>query len=220
MKNDGFDRWVNLAANAYTFWGIVPPGLLAVIGALLSTGVHWISQFGAFGWFMSGLLVFVLSSLGFGVLARTRLWRIESKSRNRMIGDSSHFDPMARVYENKRLYLRDLAPVGRRQVKKKKFIACEIIGPGTVVLGTKSSDKIPFPQMKDCNTFDVDCIEIAHNVRSQLAVDFLDCDFDGCSFYSLTLLFLVRENDSLHWITPVKGAPAMPEGSIYEKKSQ
>jgi hypothetical protein len=56
--------------------------------------------------------------------------------------------------------------------------------------------------MKSCNTFDVDCIEVDPAIRSQLAVAFMDCDFDGCSFYHMTLLFMTRDNDTLHWITP------------------
>lgn len=118
------------------------------------------------------------------------------------MGDSSPFDPMARVYENKRLYLRDLAPVGRKQVVGKSFINCEIIGPGTAILGLRSSESKPFPVMKDSHTFDVDCIEFDPARQSNLAISFLDCDFAECKFYHMTLLFMSRENDTLNWITP------------------
>jgi hypothetical protein len=73
--------------------------------------------------------------------SRGKLWSIDVKTRARVLGDSSLFDPMARVYENKRLYLRDLAPLGRKEVIEKKFVGCEIIGPGTAVLGLRSNEK-------------------------------------------------------------------------------
>ena len=109
------DRWFSRGANAVSLWAVVP-GLIAAVSAYLSTGVSWINALGAWGWFMSGLGAFVLSAVAFALLARARLWRLEAKDRARVQGDSSPFDAMAKVYEGKRLYLRDLAPLGRRQV--------------------------------------------------------------------------------------------------------
>lgn len=123
------DRWFARGADAIQFWTIAPAGILAAAGAYFSTGVAWISQFGAAGWFASGLVAFVLSAAGFALLAKSKLWRLEAVDRARLRAESSPFDPMAKVYEGKRLYLRDLAPVGRRQVIGKKFIDCEMIGP-------------------------------------------------------------------------------------------
>lgn len=184
-------------------WSLLPPSLIAVTGGYLSTGVQWIARFGAFGWFASGLISFVLSAIGFGMIARSRLWRIEARSRARILGDSSPFDPMARVYESKRLYLRDLAPLGRKQVRGKSFVNCEIIGPGTAVLLLQSDTTKPPNAFKDNKTFDVDCIEIDSGpaARSVLAIEFWDCDFSDCQFYNMSLLFFGRQNDTLHWIT-------------------
>ena len=96
----------------------------------------------------------------------------------------------------------------------KSFINCEIIGPGTAVLGLRSNEAKPFPSFKDCLTFDVDCIEIG--AVSQLAVEFPDCDFDGCRFYHMTLLFLERGNDSLHWITKDSRQAVLPQEAEHE----
>lgn len=196
-----FDRWFTRLSNALGFWAVVPPSLVAIVSAYLASTVDWINDYGAWGWFMSGLVAFLLASVSFSLIARTRLWRVEARSRARVLGDSSPFDPMARVYENKRLFLRDLAPLGRRLVIGKTFINCEIIGPGAVVLGLRSDESKPFPVMRNSNTYDVDCIEIDPAQRSSLAVEFYDCDFDGCNFYHMSLLFTGRENDTLHWIT-------------------
>lgn len=160
-----------------------------------------INQFGPFGWFASALVSFLISAIAFGVIARSRLWRVEARSRARTLGDSSPFDPMARVFESKRLYLRDLAPLGRKKVTGKSFINCEIIGPGTAVLLLQSDPSKPPNAFKDNHIFDVDCIEIDPKITSQLAIEFWDCDFKDCNFYHLSLLFIRRENDTLNWIT-------------------
>lgn len=197
-----FDKWTSRIANALAIWPLVPAGAIAVIFAYLSTGVDWINQYGAFGWFGTGLFAFTLSSAALALLGRARLWRVEAKLREKVAGDGSNFDPMARVYENKRIYLRDLAPIGRRVVKGKKFINCEIVGPGTAILGLRSDENKPFPKIEASETFDVDCIEVDPSVTSNLAIAFPDCDFEQCEFYHMTLLFTFRENETLHWITP------------------
>lgn len=199
----GIDRWFSRGANAISFWQVLPAGALAVLSAYLSTGVAWINEnLGAWGWLMSGVLAFAVSSAGIGLLARARLWRLEAQARARVEDISSPFDPMNRVHEDKRLYLRDLAPLGRRSVIGKKFINCEIIGPGTVILGLRSSDQKPWPTFHMCETFDVDCVEIDAARQSALAISFPDCDFEGCRFYHMTMLFMGRTNDTLNWITP------------------
>ena len=203
------DRWSGRLANAAALLPIIPAGVAGVIFGYLSTRVAWISQFGAFGLVAAGLVGFFATSAALALLARTRLWRVEAKIRERIAGDGSPFDPMARVYENKRLYLRDLAPQGRREVIGKTFINCELIGPGTAIIGLRSSEHKPWPKMENSNTFDVDCIEIDINVRSALAISFLDCDFSGCNFYHLTLLFARRDNQTLHWITPNFNEPRL-----------
>jgi hypothetical protein len=199
------DKWLSRAANLFTFSPLVPSGVLGVIGGALSTGVGWINQAGWWGWFTTGLttflIVFAVWSGSLLMFRRARFLRIETEARERTLGEGSPFDPMARVFENKRLYLRDLAPLGRKQVIAKKFINCEIIGPGTAILGLRSNEQHPFPKMTDCQTYDVDCVEIDAGKVSQLAIAFTDCDFEGCKFYHMTLLFISRENENLGWIT-------------------
>lgn len=197
-----FDRWLGRASGLYTFWTLAPAGTVAVLSAYLSTGVGWIAAMGPFGWFSAGVAGFFLSSVGFAAVSRTKLWRLETKRQARILGESSAFDPMARVYENKRIYILDLAPIGRRYVADKKFIDCEILGPGTAILGLRSNEQKPWPKMSDCNTYDVDVIQIDPLSKSNLAISFFDCDFENCNFYHMTLLFLERENQTLNWITP------------------
>lgn len=210
MAESKFSRWLSHGANVATFGSLIPAGVIAVIGGYLSAGVGWIRHFGAFGIFMSALVAFFVSAVAFAVIARTKLWRLEARIRARTIGSSSPFDPMAQVYEGKRLYVRDLAPAGRRFVRNKKFIRCEIIGPATIVLGLRSKDTLPFPDIRN-NIFNEDCdfIEIDPKRDPKNAVAFVDCDFDGCTLWSLNLLWLERVNESWNWITKPTNQPKL-----------
>lgn len=196
------DKWLSRFANGLALYPFVPAGLLAVIAGYLSTGVSWISQFGAFGWFAAGFATFLLSSLAFAAFARARLWRIDAWHRARLLSDSSPFDPMASVYQDKRLFLRDLAPAGRNFVVGKTFINCEIIGPGTAKLATRSGEHKPWPVLSNNLMHYTDIVESDPEAKPENAVFFPDCSFQGCHFFSLTLLFDVREDGiGWNWIT-------------------
>jgi hypothetical protein len=210
MAKISIDKLLSRGANVATFWPFIPAGVLGVIGGYLAAGVGWIKAFGAFGLFVSGLSVFLLSAVAFAVIAKTKLWRIEARYRSMAIGNSSPFDPMATIYENKRLYVRDLAPLGREVVARKKFVRCEIIGPGNILIGLRENDKSPFPQVKD-NLFGQDCnfIEIDTASTPKNTVAFAACDFDGCSFWGLNLLWLERHNPTWNWITRPSTQPLL-----------
>lgn len=196
-KIKSFGRWC---------WGNFDKVALAAGWLMSITLPPWLLSYSKnatpIGYFAAtGITILVLIVI-WAMASRAMLWQIQTKRAARLEGDSSAFDPMARVYHDKRLYLRDLAPLGRRQVVGKTFVNCEIIGPGTATLGMRSSDSVAEPVLKNCNTFDVDVVEITEAHNSQLAVSFYDCDFDGCRFYHMTLLFTGRKNDRLNWITP------------------
>jgi hypothetical protein len=210
----------NGIVGAATLWPLIPAGAIGVITGWLASGASWIGAFGTLGWLTVGFAFFAASYLTFAfgsaALSRSKLWRIEVRERGRLAGESPSFDPMSTVYRDKQLYLRDLAPMGRKQVIGKRFINCELIGPGTAVLGMKSDIHGPDYLMRKVRTFDVDCIQIVAEPRSQLAIEFVDCDFDECKFYHMTLLFFERSNDTLHWITPDLRPPALLPAPLEE----
>lgn len=218
MAEGFFERWFNRASNAVTFWAVVPSGILGVLSAYFASGTDRINQFGAWGWLSAGIAAFLSSSIAFAVIARTKLWRFEAKRRARVAGDSSPFDPMASTYENKRLYLRDLAPAGRRLVQGRTFLNCEIVGPGTIILFIRSNEHKPWPSMSESHMIDSDVVQIAPGAESALAVGFPDCNFHGCKFFHLTLLFFAREaGGNWNWITPDLQQPLLIEAEPSDK---
>lgn len=164
---------------------------------------------------IAGVLVFVVVRAAW---MRAQLWSDDAKLRRRLTEGKSPFDPMERVHRDKRLFLSDLAPAGRKEVKSKTFINCEIIGPGNIVVDIPAKVGDPLPHLRNVNLTDVDCIQISGEVLPKNAVQFAGCDFIDCEFFSLSLLFVHRTNESLTWITPklppVHLEPPCGEGAV------
>jgi hypothetical protein len=213
-RAETFTRWGDRAGCLLGLWTALPSSVMGVLTAYLAAGVGWISALGSFGLLMAGLFGFALTSIGLAQSSKWKLYRQEVKQRARLGGTSTAFDPMARVYENKRIYLRDLAPLGRKDVRNKTFINCEIIGPGTAILLMRTDPTKPPNAFKDNNTFDVDCIEVNPATFSHLAIAFWDCDFTDCNFYHMSLLFTQRLNESLHWITKDARQALLPSDAV------
>ncbi len=214
-----FDRWFGRASGFATFWPLLPTGLFGVLSAYLSSGVGWITEhLGVWGWLMSGLAAFLLSALALALLTRARLWWYYSQHQKRLQSDSSNFDPMAVTYQDKRIFLRDLVPAGRRTVENRKFINCEIIGPGSIVVALRRSDGVN--SLFSSNTYyDVDCIQIANGRTSNNAIYFPGCDFIGCNFYTLNLLFF-EESGRTGIGSPLSAdQQVLIEGPTNEKKT-
>ena len=196
------DEWSGRIANGLTVWPFVPVGAFAVLMGYLSTSVAWVSQFGAFGWLSIVLVAFVLGGLGLALIGGWRVNSAQAKMLARLSSDSSHFDPMASTFENKVLFLKDLVPPGRRHMENRKFINCEIIGPGNIVVCLNSAEGVP-SVFRGNIYYDVDCIQVDPAVNSNNAIYFPGCDFEKCKFYNLNLLFYDRYSQDWHWITPI-----------------
>jgi len=93
----------------------------------------------------------------------------------------------------------------------KKFINCEIVGPGNIVVAVRSEVTRPFPDFSGNTFHDVDCIEINPAMVSNTAIYFFDCSFSDCNFYQLNLLFFGRLPTDWHWMTPDYAQPKLIE---------
>lgn len=145
-----------------------------------------------------------------------RVLKANAKARERLSSGSSVFDPMETVFQNKRLFLRDLVPPGRRAIKGRKFINCEIIGPGSLVVSLRTDDTKPYPPFQENIFWDVDMIQVEPGKLSNNAVYFPDCGFEGCHFYNLNLHFYERMTEEWYWITPDFKQPRLIEGPAEE----
>lgn len=143
-----------------------------------------------------------------------RILKANAIARERLSSESSSFDPMAREFVDKRLFLRDLVPPGRRRLDGRKFLRCEIIGPGNIVVMLRSDETQPWPIFQHNIFNDVDMVQIAKAKLSNTAIYFPDCDFEHCHFFNVNLMFFERQNENWWWITPDPAQPTLlPDGA-------
>ncbi|WP_176597345.1 MULTISPECIES: hypothetical protein [Sphingobium] len=205
-----FDRWSSRVANIWTFAGAVVPGTIAafVIGSA-SKSIGWISHLGAFGVLSSALIAFFLTTVSISLMSRASLWRVEARNRSRLSGDSSPFDPMQTIFQNKRIKVTDLVNPYDQVVLNKKFINCEIIGPANIFVVFNNAKFLR-------NHFDhADAIEIRDDAIPQNAIGFAGCDFEQCRFFKVSMLFQANSRKAadqiianLNWLTDIE--PAVP----------
>jgi hypothetical protein len=184
---------------------LVLPGIMAVVIGFLASGVHWVNQFGHFGWAVAALGAFFVSSAALALLAKAKMWRTMAKDRTRLSSDSSPFDPMDDIFQNKRIKITDLVNPYDQVVMNKKFINCELIGPANIF--------IVFTNAKFANNnFDKsDAVEIRDNALPMNAIAFGNCDFEKCRFFKVTMLFQTSSRkfadtiiSNMNWLTQIE----------------
>lgn len=178
------DKAIGRMANLASLWPLVPAGVVGVITGYLSTGVGWINQFGAFGWLMAGLCGFVLSALGFALLAYGRQRLADAQAARKWSRDVDSVNPLAVDFSHMRINLRDLAHPVSGKVVGKRFVHCQLIGyPGIVVLSGGSCNGAQF---SDC---DFAVVQRAPKMGNAIILE--DCQILGGEFVK-SVLFVTK----------------------------
>ena len=128
------ERWFGRAGNAASIWPLVPAGIVGVVMGYLSSGVAWINQFGAFGWFATGLLGFLIAAFALaGVGLAREKWALAQAAR-KWGREVDTVNPLAPSFDRKRIRLVDLAHPITSRIVGKQFTNCELLGKSDVVL--------------------------------------------------------------------------------------
>lgn len=71
------ERSLATASSVYTFWPLLPAGLVGVVTGYLSSTVGWINDLGWFGWWSASLLGCLMASgIYFAIGAGRQKWEI------------------------------------------------------------------------------------------------------------------------------------------------
>jgi hypothetical protein len=120
---------------------------------------------------------------------------------SRLLARSGAIDPLARTFENKRIYLNDFVLPSKPLIEDKTFIDCEIIGPANIVL--LSGNAIGELRPPHC-----DAVLIAARGEPSNGYAFRNCTFRGCSFLRVTLMVteaeleVVQGLQQMRWLNP------------------
>ena len=132
--NSFIEKWSGRASNAYTLWPLLPVGIASGMMVYLSTGVTWISQFGAFGWATTGILSFLVLSGATFLAGAAREKFVYAKIAREKAAPGDSVNPIEREFTKKRINLIDLVRPSTSYIKDKTFTDCQLIGPMNVIL--------------------------------------------------------------------------------------
>lgn len=132
------DRWIGRGANLASLWPLVPFGIVGVVTYYLAQGVAWLSQFGAFGWWMAGITAFLMSALALFLLAKVREKFAVATATRKWAREVDNVNPLAPEYVRQQIRIQDIAhPVGS-YIKNKRFTECMLIGKANLLVTGKS----------------------------------------------------------------------------------
>jgi hypothetical protein len=105
---------------------------MGVITGWISSYSAWLAQFGAIGWWMSGLMAAAVVSGSALAIANFRLSLMKHKALHTWKESFDTFNPMETSFSRLRLRLSDLAdPIGNMIVGK-TIANCDLLGSGLI----------------------------------------------------------------------------------------
>lgn len=132
-----FQKLLDRAESRLALWGILSgSGILTggILSGWIASTTAWIDSYGPIGWWFAFLLGALLTALvlltggAFGYLWITasaiRAWKERVDAIN----------PLQREFNTMRIKIEDLVHPITRQIKNKRFIDCELIGPAVILL--------------------------------------------------------------------------------------
>lgn len=159
-------------------------------------------QYQPLSWVVAGFVGALVGGLAILLVGFGQALSIQAKARRLMIREGDAIDPMQTIFQNKRIRISDLVNPFEQVVTKKKFINCELIGPANLI------PLIGGGKFASNNFTNSDSVEIREGAIPQNAILLLDCDFESCRFYKVTLLFFrsFREGadtmiTNMNWLT-------------------
>lgn len=177
------------------------------------------SQYAPFSWVFAGFVGAVLWSGVYVLYGLGKNLRLRAKWASDRMRDGDRIDPMESIFQNKRININDLVNPYNQVVIGKKFINCELIGPANLLIIFKNAKF-------HGNHFDQsDAVEIGDDAVPQNAIGFFGCDFEGCRFFKVSMLFQQSSRTGadlliadLHWVTPERKALQIEDKSDGSKR--
>ena len=188
MANKVADQLDRSLSRLDTIWSVAERfGAWPVIGALASGGLaaatDVFTTYAPWSWFGAAMT----GAVGFQFIKVGRSWSKEKAENARRIANlqepKGQINPLDETFERKRVFLSDLTPSIGSTVKGKRFIDCEIVGPG-VILFYKNVTNI------NAHFGNCDFVRLAQGptVQIQNLLAFEDCLFQNCSMIEMTIL--------------------------------
>jgi hypothetical protein len=180
----GYDRiannWQLLVA---TFAGLGGMSYLTAI-------TDFMAPYGALGIGAVGIFFFLFIWLvlawASGIRAKARLNRAQSTSMENWRHDADNIDPMASEYNRKRIYISELVHPITKNIRNKRFIDCDLIGPANIVF--LNDCHLTGGGFINCDLMIVKPDAVARNVVPISNIEMIGGTVSGCTIYVQTFM--------------------------------
>tara|TARA_R110000751_G_scaffold31305_1_gene79849 strand:+ start:184 stop:882 length:699 start_codon:yes stop_codon:yes gene_type:complete len=176
--------------------------------AWAASAVEQFQQYAPLSWIAAGFVGMLIAAMVYGVYAWASARMVKARYDAKMLAKGSFVDPMAKTYEDVRIYLNEFCLPSHPVIQKKTFINCQIIGPANIILEFGNNvQEAEYPIS--------DAVRLKETPNIFNAVFVRNCIFRQCSFQRITFLVPPGEYENakdwqgFNWITP--DSPAMIE---------
>jgi hypothetical protein len=140
-----FDPWLGRASGIFTFVSPIVPGTIgALVTGWFAMGVEQINTYGWIGWWCAAVAGFFVVTVLYLLIGYARNLMVQADATRKWARDVDRIDPMAKVFENKRIKVSELAHPITGRIKDKTFRDSEILGPENIYLVDCRLDGVSF----------------------------------------------------------------------------
>jgi hypothetical protein len=192
-----------------TLWQFIVPAGAFALPAWGSRVAGVFSEYAPVSWIAAGFLglfAYTLCAALYGY-AQSRL--VRSKYDSKFLAETGGVDPLAKVFEGKRIFLNDFILPSNPIVDGKTFVDCEIVGPANMFLQVGNA-------INNVRSEKVDAIALDGKTPFLNGFIFRNCTFRGCTLLRVSLFFTPVEATAnahvewLNWISPLPSQAELP----------
>lgn len=198
-------RW---SLGAFIWGAIFPAGSFAIPAwATRATGVF--AEYAPLSWVVAGFAGLILYALAVALYGIGMRSSVRSRYDAKFMQSSGGVDPLAKVFEGKRIFLNDFVLPSNPVVDGKNFVDCEIVGPANAYMEDNNN-------INDVRLGLVDAVALSGERLFYNGYLFRNCTFRNCTFHRITLFIKpeevprIQNLDWLNWISPLPLQPELP----------
>lgn len=197
-------RWSlsNFLIGAYFFASTALP-------AWAVSAMEMFQHYAPLSWVLAGFAGLVVSVVAFAVFSLAYGRWVRSRYNRRLYEKTGFVDPMAKTFEDKRIFLSEFCLPSDQFIEGKTFINCEIIGPALLYL--RRDNKAYEQKLPYC-----DAVVLRRNRIFYNGIVLDNCTFRASSFKRITLIAsedeypLIKDLEWLNWIGDEVQQPLIP----------
>jgi hypothetical protein len=167
------------------------------------------SNYAPLSWIIAGFVGLISYAMSIALIGIGRSRSVRARYDAEFMRESGGVDPMANVFESKRIFLGDFVLPSNPIIQGKTFVNCEIVGPANIYLHYGNGVDNPQEGL-------VDAVALSGERVFYNGIIARNCRFRACTFHRVTLFFHPNEVEGnqelkwLNWISPLPQQTMIP----------